>query len=150
MTDGGGEAAEDVGLVLPPLPSDSVTGHTVVYRSMVSVVTCPSFAGQLVTVGAQDVMVYVLVSRTVEVVYCVLEEVVETPLLVEATDELFLYGGVMLGLDTTGLEVVVALDVGLLVGGDEGVVLSIVSIQSTEGALQTPTGEISWEMSWAR
>jgi hypothetical protein len=35
----------------------SVTGHTVVYNEMISVVTWPSFAGQFVTVGAQDVIV---------------------------------------------------------------------------------------------
>ena len=35
----------------------SATGHTVVYRLITSVVTEPSFAGQLVTVGAQDVIV---------------------------------------------------------------------------------------------
>jgi hypothetical protein len=35
----------------------SVTGQTVVYKLMISVVTWPSFAGQLVTVGAQEVMV---------------------------------------------------------------------------------------------
>jgi hypothetical protein len=40
--------------------SVSVTGHTVVDRTMVSVVTEP-FSGQLVTVGAHDVMVYVRV-----------------------------------------------------------------------------------------
>lgn len=36
---------------------------------MVSVVTLPILAGQFVTVGAQDVIVYVLVVYTVEVVY---------------------------------------------------------------------------------
>jgi hypothetical protein len=35
----------------------SVTGHTVVYNEIISVVTWPSFAGQFVTVGAQDVIV---------------------------------------------------------------------------------------------
>jgi hypothetical protein len=33
----------------------SATGHTVVYRVMISVVTCPT--GQPVTVGAHEVMV---------------------------------------------------------------------------------------------
>lgn len=33
------------------------TGQTVVYREIISVVTLPSLAGQLVTVGAQDVTV---------------------------------------------------------------------------------------------
>jgi len=37
--------------------SVSVTGQTVVYRLMISVVTEPILAGQLVTSGAQDVMV---------------------------------------------------------------------------------------------
>jgi hypothetical protein len=32
-------------------------GQTVVYKLMISVVTEPSLAGQLVTVGAQDVIV---------------------------------------------------------------------------------------------
>ena len=36
---------------------------------MISVVTEPSLAGQLVTVGAQDVTVYTVVLYTVEVVY---------------------------------------------------------------------------------
>jgi hypothetical protein len=36
----------------------------VVYKLMVSVVTCPT--GQFVTVGAQEVMVYVVVAYTVE------------------------------------------------------------------------------------
>lgn len=35
----------------------SVTRQTVVYKLLISVVTWPSFAGQLVTVGAQDVIV---------------------------------------------------------------------------------------------
>jgi hypothetical protein len=35
----------------------SATGQTVVYRLMISVVTEPILAGQLVTVGAQDVIV---------------------------------------------------------------------------------------------
>lgn len=34
----------------------SVTGQTVVYHGMTSVVTCP-FPGQFVTVGAQEVIV---------------------------------------------------------------------------------------------
>lgn len=45
---GGGAA----GVELAP-----VTGQTVVYRAIVSVVTEPSFAGQLVTSGAHDVTV---------------------------------------------------------------------------------------------
>jgi len=55
---------------LPPvgLGQPSVMGHTVVLTAMTSVVTWPSLAGQLVTVGAQLVMVYVLVEYTVEVV----------------------------------------------------------------------------------
>ena len=40
---------------------------------MTSVVTEPSLAGQLVTVGAQDVTVYTVVVYTVEVVYAVVE-----------------------------------------------------------------------------
>ena len=35
----------------------AATGQTVVYRDMTSVVTLPSFAGQLVTVGAHEVIV---------------------------------------------------------------------------------------------
>lgn len=55
---------------LPPVGfgQPSVMGHTVVLTAMTSVVTWPSLAGQLVTVGAQLVMVYVLVEYTVEVV----------------------------------------------------------------------------------
>jgi len=41
--------------------SVSVTGQTVVYREMISVVTEPSLAGQFVTVAAQLVMVYTMV-----------------------------------------------------------------------------------------
>ena len=37
------------------------TGQTVVERMIVSVVTLPILAGQLVTVGAQEVIVYTLV-----------------------------------------------------------------------------------------
>ncbi len=50
---GADDEADDPGF------SVSVTGHTVVYRSMTEVVTLP--AGQSVTVGAHDVMVYVTV-----------------------------------------------------------------------------------------
>lgn len=35
----------------------SATGQTVVYKLITSVVTWPSFAGQFVTVGAQEVIV---------------------------------------------------------------------------------------------
>ena len=45
---------EDVGAE-PTLVSVAVTGQTVVYRDIISVVTWP--AGQFVTVGAQDVTV---------------------------------------------------------------------------------------------
>ena len=48
MSDGVGE---EVGVWV------SVTGHTVVFREMVSVVTLPMRAGQSVTVAAQEVMV---------------------------------------------------------------------------------------------
>ncbi len=49
--------------------SDSAAaGHTVVYRSTVSVVTLPSRAGQSVTVAAHDVTVYTVVVCTVLVV----------------------------------------------------------------------------------
>lgn len=50
---------------------DSVTGQIVVYSSIVSVVTFPILAGQFVTVAAHEVIVYVVVAKTVEVVYCV-------------------------------------------------------------------------------
>jgi len=40
---------------------------------MTSVVTEPSLAGQLVTVGAQDVTVYTVVVYTVEIVNAVVE-----------------------------------------------------------------------------
>ena len=56
-------------LVLEPEPlSVAVTGQMVVYKDMTSVVTLPSFAGQLVTVGAHEVIVYTFVVYTVEVV----------------------------------------------------------------------------------
>jgi hypothetical protein len=48
--------------------SVAVTGQTVVYKAIVSVVTLPILAGQSVTVGAQDVMVYTEVAKTVDVV----------------------------------------------------------------------------------
>lgn len=56
----GGARGADVDVAAPPaVPvSVSVTGHTVVYRLITSVVTDPILAGQLVTVGAQDVIVY--------------------------------------------------------------------------------------------
>jgi len=50
------------------------TGQTVVYRAIVSVVTFPILAGQLVTSGAQEVTMYTLVVYTVEVVYFVTED----------------------------------------------------------------------------
>lgn len=50
----------------------SVTGHTVVYRGIVSVTTWP--VGQFVTVGAQDVTVYTDVVCTVETVYLVVAD----------------------------------------------------------------------------
>jgi hypothetical protein len=37
------------------------TGQTVVESTIVSVVRCPIFAGQFVTVGAQEVTVYTFV-----------------------------------------------------------------------------------------
>lgn len=48
--------------------SVAATGQTVVYKEMISVVTDPILAGQSVTVAAQDVIVYTLVLKTVEVV----------------------------------------------------------------------------------
>lgn len=42
--------------------SVAVTGQTVVYNAIVSVVTLPILAGQFVTVGAQLVIVYTLVA----------------------------------------------------------------------------------------
>lgn len=54
-------AGEEV--VGTPFPvSVAVTGHTVVYNAIVSVVTLPILAGQFVTVGAQLVIVYTLVA----------------------------------------------------------------------------------------
>jgi len=67
----------------------AVTGQTVVYRLMISVVTWP-LAGQLVTVAAQEVMVYTLVVYTVEVVYSVLElelEPLEVTLVVDTVPD---------------------------------------------------------------
>ena len=60
-----GAAGAEV-MVLRPAALDMLiagaeTGQTVVERTMVSVVTWPILAGQFVTVGAQDVMVYTLV-----------------------------------------------------------------------------------------
>jgi hypothetical protein len=49
------------------------TGQTVVERIIVSVVKCPILAGQLVTVSAQDVTVYTLVVRIVDVVNSTLD-----------------------------------------------------------------------------
>lgn len=44
------------------LPVSSAMGQTVVVTAMTSVVTFPMRAGQLVTVGAHDVIVYVVVA----------------------------------------------------------------------------------------
>lgn len=49
----------------------SVTGHTVVETAMVEVITDVESAGQLVTVGAQLVIVISLVLYTVEVVHLI-------------------------------------------------------------------------------
>jgi len=56
-----------------------VTGQTVVYKTMVSVVVEPILAGQSVTVAAQEVIVYTEVVYAVDVVYwvVVISEVVE-------------------------------------------------------------------------
>jgi hypothetical protein len=79
--------AEEVALV-----SVAVTGQTVVYRLMMSVVTLPIRAGQLVTVDAQDVIVYTCVVYTVDVVHdfelcdsemCEMELLLTRPQLVE-------------------------------------------------------------------
>lgn len=48
--------------------SVAVTGQTVVYRLIISVVTFPILAGQSVTDAAQEVMVYTWVLYTVDVV----------------------------------------------------------------------------------
>ena len=58
----------DAGGELAPTGVISVTGHTVVEMAMVEVVTIVESAGQLVTSGAQLVMVISLVAYTVEVV----------------------------------------------------------------------------------
>lgn len=58
---GGGTAGVDVAAVWPPLLSVSVTGQMVVVTLITSVVTLPILAGQSVTVGAQDVIVYTCV-----------------------------------------------------------------------------------------
>jgi len=53
---GGGVELAALALVVVVGFSVAVTGQTVVYKSTISVVTLP-LAGQLVTVGAHDVMV---------------------------------------------------------------------------------------------
>ncbi len=59
-----------------------------VYRAIVSVVTEPIFPGQLVTVGAHDVMVYVVVPQTVDVVKeVVLDDTVEPSALTMEDEE---------------------------------------------------------------
>jgi hypothetical protein len=71
---------------------DAETGHTVVYKGIVSVTTVVDRAGQFVTVGAQDVVVKVFVVYTVEVVNGTDElPVVEWPPAVEV-----LFGYVLL------------------------------------------------------
>jgi hypothetical protein len=62
-------AGVGVGEGMRPLEMASETGQTVVYNSIVSVVTEPSLAGQLVTVFAQLVMVYTVVVEIVRVVF---------------------------------------------------------------------------------
>lgn len=65
-------------------PPASETGHTVVYTGMVSVTRTVDSAGQLVTVGAQEVIVRTVVAKTVEVVISVVgraKTVLLTPLL---------------------------------------------------------------------
>jgi hypothetical protein len=62
-------AGVGVGEGMRPLEMASETGHTVVYSSIVSVVTEPSLAGQLVTVFAQLVIVYTIVVEIVRVVF---------------------------------------------------------------------------------
>lgn len=50
-------AGAEVDTATEELVSVSVTGQMVVYKLMISVVTCPILAGQLVTSGAQEVIV---------------------------------------------------------------------------------------------
>jgi len=72
------EVVSDGGVGLPEcaLVGLFVAGQTVVDIMIISVVTCPT--GQLVTVGAQEVIVYVFVAYTVDVVCSDLwEEVIE-------------------------------------------------------------------------
>lgn len=66
----GREAATGVGVGdgMRPREMASETGQTVVYNSIVSVVTEPSLAGQFVTVGEQEVIVYTVVVEMVKVV----------------------------------------------------------------------------------
>lgn len=83
---------------VPGLPV-SVTGQTVVEIAMVEVTTVVESAGQLVTVGAQLVMVTSLVAYTVEVV-------IRTGVLagtVTAPDEEGTTGGGMTGEEDVGL-----------------------------------------------
>jgi len=65
-----GPAAEDVGY--GGVVWSLVTGQTVVYNGIVTVVSWGP-AGQLVTVGAHDVLVMTEVVYTVEVVYSVVD-----------------------------------------------------------------------------
>lgn len=62
-------------MVIEPETSPLVTGQYVVYNAIVSVVTFPMLAGQSVTFGAHEVIVYVLVAYTVEIVYSVADGV---------------------------------------------------------------------------
>jgi hypothetical protein len=66
----GREAATGVGVGdgMRPREMASETGQTVVYNSIISVVTEPSLAGQFVTVGEQEVIVYTVVVEMVKVV----------------------------------------------------------------------------------
>jgi len=61
---GGRDTDTEAGGLVSPV---AVTGQIVVYKEMISVVTCPTW--QFVTVGAQDVTVWIYVVYTVEVVY---------------------------------------------------------------------------------
>jgi len=61
-------AAELLCSKTPPGALIVATGQTVVYKEIISVVTDPNKAGQLVIVGAQLVIVYTEVAYTVEVV----------------------------------------------------------------------------------
>lgn len=145
--------AGDDAVGVDPAGPVSVTGHTVVETAMVEVTTVVESAGQLVTVGAQLVIVISLVVYTVEVVHLGGElapgvepptgevatgtEGEGTPGTVEPT------GLEAVGMEAEGTEAIV--DEEPVAAGGVGRAEVVPGVQS-KPTLQIPKSQLSWSL----